>query len=200
MIATASIYSLAEDAARAEAAAWANFSAPKDRLEFCGSWLAVLCLQIDRVGGALLLLGPDDDGAYVPAAIWPHASRDMQYLTPAAERALNQRRGVVVGSDGKSAPARDERAYVGYPIEVSGVLHGAVVLDLAPGPEAALQRALRLLHWGSAWLVDQFRKRALDDRDARLSRQALAMDLVATAVQEHGVAPSALAIANELSG
>jgi|SRR5579862_5770256 len=200
MIGSASIYSIAEDATRAESAAWANFSAAKDRLEFWGSWLAIVCLQIDRVGGALLLLGPDADGAYVPAAVWPHASRDMQYLTPAAERALNERRGIVVASDGKSAPTRDERAFVGYPIEVSGVLHGAVVLDLAPGPEAGLQRALRLLHWGSAWLVDQFRKRALDERDVRLSRQALAMDLVATAVQERGFAPSALAIANELAG
>lgn len=201
MIGTASIYSLAEDATRAEAAAWANFSSAKDRIEFCGSWLTILCLQIgERVSAALLLLGPDEDGAYVPAAVWPHASHDLQYLAPAAERALNERRGIVVAGDGKSAPGRDERAYVGYPIEVSGVLHGAVVLDLAPGPEAALQRALRLLHWGSAWLIDQFRKRAVDERDARLARQALAMDLVATAVQERRFAPSALAIANELAG
>jgi multidrug resistance efflux pump len=78
-------------------------------------------------------------------------------------------------------------------------LHGAVVLDLAPGPEAALQRALRLLHWGSAWLLDQFRRRALEDTDNKLSRQGLAVDLVATAVQERRFAPSALAIANELA-
>lgn len=200
MIGTASIHSIAEDTTRAEAAAWANFSSAKGRSEFCGSWLAVLCLQIEGVGGALLLLGPDSDGAYVPAAVWPYTSRDMQYLTPAAERVLNERRGFVVASDGKSTPGQNDRAYVGYPIEVSGVLHGAVVLDLAPGSEAVLQRALRLVHWGSAWLVDQFRKQALDDRDGRLSRQALAMDLVATAVQERRFAPSALAVANELSG
>src|SRR5947207_1938032 len=197
---TASIYALSEDTARAEAVAWANFSVAKDSAEFCVSWLAILCMQIERVGGALLLLGPDGDGAYAPAAVWPHTSRDMQYLGATAERTLNERRGVVVAADGSASPEREQRAYVGYPIEVDGVLHGAVVLDLAPGPEAALQRALRLLHWGSAWLLDHFRRRALDDRDTRLSRQGLAVDLVATAIQERRFAPSALAIANELAG
>ena len=89
---TASIYALTEDTARAEAVAWANFSVAKDSAEFCVSWLAILCMQIERVGGALLLLGPDGDGAYVPAAVWPHTSRDMQYLGATAERTLNQRR------------------------------------------------------------------------------------------------------------
>ena len=113
MSGAAPIYSFTEDAARAESAAWARFSAAKDNAEFCASWLAILCLQIERVGGGLLLLGPDKDGAYVPAAVWPHAGRDLQYLSPAAERALNERRGIVVASDGGSAfdprPARIRR-------------------------------------------------------------------------------------------
>ena len=173
MSGAAPIYSFTEDPARAESAVWARFSAAKDSAEFCVSWLAILCLQIERVGGGLLLLGPDKNGAYVPAAVWPHAGRDVQYLSPAAERTLNERRGIVVAADGSSLPIRDQRVFVGYPIEVSGTLHGAVVLDVAPGPDLTLQRALRLLHWASAWLVDQFRKRALEERDARLARLAL---------------------------
>src|SRR5215472_14427986 len=200
MIGTAPIYSLTEDATRAESVAWARFSAAKDRAEFCTSWLAILCLQIERVGGALLLLGPDPQGAYVPAAVWPHERRDMQYLSTAAERTLKERRGVVLPSDGSSTLTRDQNTYVGYPIEVSGVLHGAVVLDIAPGPELALQRAMRLLHWASAWLLDHFRQRALELRDVELRRMALAMDLVATAVQARRFTASALAIVNELAG
>jgi len=200
MVGPAPIYSLTEDATRAESAAWARFSAAKDSSEFCASWLAILCMQIERVGGALLLLGPDPKGSYVPAAVWPHAGRDLQYLTPAAERTLNEKRGIVLAPDGTSVPKRDQHAFIGYPIEVSGVLHGAVVLDVAPGPELTLQRALRYLHWASAWLVDQFRKRALEERDARLARLALAMDIVATVMQQRYFASSALAVANELAG
>jgi len=198
MAGPAPIYSITADA-RAQAEAWARFASARDASEFCASWLAILCVQIDRASGALLLLGPERDGAYRAAAVWPEAARKMQYLTPAAEKALNERRGIVVARDGVSAPARGESALVGYPIEVSGVLRGAVALDLAPGPEHALQQALRLVHWASAWLVDQFRQQDLKERDTRLARLALATDLVASALQERRFAPSALAVANELA-
>lgn len=197
----ASIYSIAtEDRARAESIAWARFSAARDRSEFYSSWLAVLCSQIERVGGALLLLGPDAEGTYTPAAVWPDATRDLQYLTTAAQKVLADRRGVVLAPDGTTPPARDQAAHIGYPIEVAGTLYGVVVLDMAPGPEAGLQRALRLLHWASIWLIDDFRQRAIADGDRRLSRISLAMDLVATAAQERLFAPSALAVVNELAG
>ena len=191
MAGPAPIYSLAtDDHARAEATAWARFSAARDAAEFCASWLAILCAQVGRANGALLLLGPERDGAFRAAAVWPDAARNMQYLAPAAEKALNDRRGVLL--------PRDAGTHVGYPIEVSGALRGAVALDLS-GPEHTLQQALRLVHWASAWLVDQFRQQDLRERDAHLARLALATDVVATAVQERRFAPSALAVANELA-
>src|SRR5438309_676743 len=191
MAGPAPIYSLAtDDHARAEATAWARFSSARDAAEFCASWLAILCAQVGRANGALLLLGPERDGAFRPAATWPDATRNLQYLAPAAEKALTERRGVLL--------PREAGAYVGYPIEVSGTLRGAVALDLSGG-EQALQQALRLVYWASAWLVDQFRQQDLRERDAQLARLALATDLVATAVQERRFAAAALALANELA-
>jgi hypothetical protein len=68
MASSASIFAVAtEETARAEAAAWTRFSAARDQPEFCVAWLSILCLQIERVTGGLLL-GPDQDGAYTPAA------------------------------------------------------------------------------------------------------------------------------------
>lgn len=198
-MATAPIYSLAEDRSRAEAVAWGRFSAAKTRAEFYEAWLAVLCAQIERVNSALLLLGPDEDGAFTPAAVWPDASRNVQYLATAAERTLKERRGLVITPDGAAAPSRDLPAHVGYPIEVAASLRGAVVLDVAPASEAALQRVLRTLHWASAWLVDRFRQRVAEENDARLSRMGRIMDLVATALQERRFAEAALAAANELA-
>ena len=192
MAGPAPIYSLTtDDHARAEATAWARFSSARDAAEFCASWLAILCAQVGRANGALLLLGPERDGAFRAAATWPDASRNMQYLAPAAEKALTERRGVLL--------PRDAGAFVGYPIEVSGTLRGAVALDLAGG-EHALQQALRLVYWASAWLVDQFRQQDLRERDAQLARLALATDLVATALQERRFAAAALAVANEMAG
>lgn len=200
MAGSALIYSLqAEDRGRAEAEAWAAFSSAQNTADFCASWLAILCTQVERVSSALLLLGPNEKGAFTPAAVWPDPSRDIQHLAAAGKLALTQRRGVVVGPD-NGPPSPDKAAYVGYPIEVSGELHGAVILDLAPVPDQALQRALRLLHWASAWLVAQFREEALRRRDATVARMGLANDLVATALQESRFTQTALALANELAG
>jgi RND family efflux transporter MFP subunit len=79
------------------------------------------------------------------------------------------------------------------------VLHGAVILDIAHTPEHELQRALRMLHWASAWLVDQFRQQSLEVLDTRLERISIASDLVATALQERRFGPSALAVVNDLA-
>lgn len=197
---TAPIYAIADtDRSRAESAAWAGFSSPRDNGEFYRSWLAILCTQIDHVNGALLILGTEQEGAYATAAVWPDASRDMQYLGMAAERALKERRGIVLAADGVSAPAHDQPAHVGYPIEVSGRLYGAVVLDIASSPDLALQRALRLTHWASAWMVDQYRQAVLQQQDLRLGKLALATDLVATAMQEQRFVPSAMAVVNEIA-
>jgi multidrug resistance efflux pump len=200
MASTASIYAVAtEEAARTEALAWSRFSAARGRTEFCVSWLSIQCLQIERVTGGLLLLGPDADGAFTPVAVWPDASRDLRHLSAAAERTLSERRGVVLAANGTAALTRDQPAHIGYPLEVSGVLHGAVVLEIAAGSEQAIQRATRLLHWGSAWLTDRFRQQAQDDQKARIACMGLAMDLVASAMQETKLAAAALAVVNELS-
>ncbi len=200
MLSPAPIYSLNNDArSRAESAAWAQFSSPKDRAEFCASWLAILCAQIDKVSGALLVLGPDAGGSYSAAAVWPDSTRDMQYLGPAAEKALKERRGIIVSSAGTDGAKHDEPAHVGYPIEVGGALRGAVVIELPPRQDAELQRALRLMHWASAWLVDQFRQQLLLAQEVRVSRISLVADLVATALQERRLGASVVAIVNEIA-
>jgi multidrug resistance efflux pump len=198
---TASIYSLAtEERSRTEAAAWTRFANAKDRSDFCVAWLAVLCTQLERVSGAVVLEGPDADGAYVPVAIWPDPSHDLTHLGDVAQRALMERRPVVVGADGVSLPTRDQPAHIGYPVEVAGVLHGAVALDLPPSSDAALQRALRLLHWSSVWLVDRFRQQAIKEQEQTLAHHALTLDLLATVMEERGLSQAAVALANDLAG
>ena len=200
MSTTASIYSLAsEEAARLESAAWTRFSIARDRAEFCRAWLTILCAQVERVRGAVVLLGPEADDTYTPAAVWPDISRDLRHLGVAAERALGERRGIVSAADGISPPMRDQPAHIAYPIEVSGVLHGAVVLEIGATPEAVLQRALRHVHWASAWLIDWFRQQALAEQDARISRMAMTMELGATAMQERRLSSAALSVANEMA-
>ena len=185
--------------AHAESAVWARFSAAREPSEFYASWLGILCVQIQHVDGGLLLLAGQDGAAYGAAAVWPDAERDMRYLAPVAERALKERRGLVTGPDGAGPPVIGQRARVGYPIEIDSQLHGAVVLDLHAGAAADLQRALRLLHWASAWLADRVRQGLLAELALRADRMALAQGLLATSLQERRLMPSAVALVNELA-
>jgi RND family efflux transporter MFP subunit len=199
-VSTASIHAMAEgETVLADARVWAAFSSPGNQGEFYRSWLAILCAEIGQVSAAMLLLGADEAGSFAAAAVWPDANRNMQFLAPAAEQALNERRGIVVAPAGGPGGMHGHRAHVAYPIELAGKLCGAVVLDVGTSTEVELQKVLRQIHWASAWLVDNFRQEALLERDERLARLSLAADLVATAVQERHSTASALAVVNELA-
>ncbi|WP_101047746.1 efflux RND transporter periplasmic adaptor subunit [Macromonas nakdongensis] len=200
---TASIHSLVqEDRSRAESAAWAHFTAPTHAGDFTNSWLGILCAQIHLAQGALLLLRATDgadDGSYLAAAVWPDASRPMQYLVPAATKALRDQAGTVVAQDGVSPPNRGQAVHIAYPIEVSGVLFGAVVVHLSPCADAELQQALRLVHWGTAWLVDHFRQQQQALQQQRFDRLTLVADALATAMEAPLLAHSATAVVNMLA-
>ncbi len=196
----ASVHSMgADDRVRAEAIAWARFSSTTRADDFYAGWLAILCSQLERAEGGLLVLGPDASGSFAPVAFWPNASHDLRHLGAAAQRVLDGREGVILSADGESEPTRDQSAQFGYPIEMAGKLRGAVVVQVGAGADMSLQRSFRLVHWSSAWLIDHLRQQHHEESDARLARIGLATDLAATTLREEGVTVSALAIANELA-
>ena len=193
------VYSIAdEQRARAESATWSRFASATDSAEFCTSWLALLSAQISRSRAALLLIGEQETGPFTVAAAWPDPQRDLQYLGAIAQRTLSERRGIVAAPDGGEALA-DGAAHVGYPLEVSGRLHGAVVFEIGGGAHGDLQGALRQIHWASAWLVDYFRQHALQRSEAELMRVGLLNEVMATALQQRRLKASSLAVANELA-
>lgn len=177
----------------AEHAAWADFASPQSQDDFLARWLALLCLQVGGVRSALLLVAGEADNTFHAGAVWPDVERDLAYLAPLAQQALAERRGIVLALvDGHSAR-------VAYPVEVAGALKAAIVLDAAPRPEAALQQALRQVHWASAWLVDLFRQQALREREATVQRLALVQSAVGAALQQRGFQPAAFAAVNLLA-
>ena len=188
-----------EQRARSESAAWAHFTSPADSAAFHQAWLVLLGGRIERARAALLLLADEGGRSFHVSAAWPDPQRDLQYLGPTAERALTERRGLVSAADGGTAVA-EEGAQIGYPIEVSGTLFGAVVVEVGAGGDgAALQAALRQIHWASAWLVDHFRQLQLLREQEHAARLEMLNSLLATALQHPKPEPSALAVANELA-
>jgi RND family efflux transporter MFP subunit len=157
--------------------------------------------MISGVSGGLVLLGPPDRGPFSPAAVWPDARQSLKYLTATAERALIERRGLLLrrepeGADG--APPR-ERYDVAYPIEVGGRLHGVVVLDVAPRPEPQLQAVLRRLHWGVAWLEVLLRREESARDAASKARLQTVLDLTAAPVSHERFSGAAMAFVTTMA-
>ena len=178
---------------------WLGLAEAQTAEELCGAWLTVLgqSLLSARAGIVLLAQG---DGSFAPAATMP-VGRDLSYLADIATDALRQREGVV---------REDElgHACIAYPLQsgarkhesaqTAGRLHGAVVLDLGPADEAALERALRLTHWGAGWLLDVFNRREFESREQRGAQGGMVLDTLLALLGERSLREAALALVNRL--
>lgn len=196
----ASLPGIASLADMGEGPLWAAFADAADDAEFCAAWLALQCRLIPSVRAGVVLI--ERDGAsFAPAAIWPDPRRDVTHLRRAAEKALAERRGVVLRPD-DDAPGSNTRAlgvHIAYPIEVGAQLYGVIVLDAAPRPESELQAALRQLHWGAGWLESMFWRRRSDLDRRKVGQAGAALDVLAVAEEHARLEASCLAVANELA-
>lgn len=180
---------------------WGRFAEADTVDSFCRSWLAIQCRVIPDVKGGLVLLGPPDAGPFTPIAVWPDVRRSMTHLTGAAERAVTERRGLLLRTEpeGPSGDASSGSCHVAYPLVVDDQLHGVVVLDVPARPDAELQAILRQLHWGTAWIEVLLRREQSRHDNYRQERLETVLDLVAVSSDEERYQGAALALANELA-
>jgi hypothetical protein len=170
---------------------WADFAAARLASEFCQSWLNLQCRLVRGTIAGLLLL-EDQDGSFAPAATWPAEGKDAAELVPAAERALRERRGVVTRTDAGAA-------HVAYPVDITGRLWGVVVVEFGSYQGAALQDALRRLHWGAGWLETLFHRRQAEQDAQKLAATRLALEMAAVAGSATGLIGAATALTSELA-
>lgn len=173
-------------------ALWGAFVSADNAADFCKSWLALQCSQVGDVRAGLLLL-EQGGGTFVPAGVWPTDQTDVTYLAPGAQRCLSERRGTLQrGLEGALV-------VVAYPLEVDGRIHGAVMLDVAERPDAALQDVLRRIHWGAGWHESVFLRRQAQDEALALTRARAALDVLGVAAEQARLEDLALAVANDLA-
>jgi multidrug resistance efflux pump len=172
-----------------EGSAWREFVAARTPEEFYRSWLALQCQMIPGVRSGLVVAGSSGSTRFVPVAVWPEGQA-IQHLAQVAERALAERRGLVLRG-AREVPASgivEDRVDVGFPIEVDGRLHGVVALDVAAGGGIDMPAVLRQLQWGTGWLevlvhrIAGLRVDLQSDEGARLRFEAT-LELVASALK-----------------
>jgi hypothetical protein len=162
-----------------DAEVWREFSSPSSNERFCQAWLGLLCRQLQNITTAVVLLHSEQENAFQPVAVWPSVSGDLSYLGKVAERALQEKRGVVHRDDESDV----QRIQVAYPVEVSERMLGAVVLEGITRPDAQVHALLRQLHWGIAWLHNLFNRTELETSQQRCIRIGSVMELIATALR-----------------
>jgi len=166
---------------------WRQFAEAATPKSFSQSWLSLQCSLLKGIRSALVLLGTPDRGPFTPAAVWPNPGFDVRHLTGAAERALKERRGLLLKTD--STPTSEnlviESHHIAYPIEVSGKIHGVVVLEVEGRPGYNIQAMMRQLHWGVSWLEVMLRRTEASKAADTNERLQTVLDLIAS-VLEHG--------------
>lgn len=178
-----------ESDTRASADAWQGLAQAGTTEQFFAGWLEVLCHSLADARAGLVLLA-HADGSFAPVAALP-ATRDLSYLSEIATDALRQREGVV---------RHDElgHARLAYPLLSQDHLYGAVVLDLGAAAAPALERALRLTHWGAGWLVDLLHQQDLQKHQARQLQGRFLLDTLLGVMNERTQREAALALVNRI--
>lgn len=178
-----------------EAELWRTFGEAATPETFYRAWLALQCRQIHGTVGGVIVIGAADTGPYAPAAFWPDRARNLRHLAEVAERAMTERRGLVIPRPARREgdPTERPRYDVAYPIEVGGKLYGVVALDVAPRQPRDLQPVLRQLQWGAAWLEVMVLRGDVGTTVAVRDRLQTALGLVATPLVHEGFRAGATA-------
>lgn len=186
-------------ARRAYEQAWRQFAQQQSAEEFCGSWLLIQCHIIGGVSDGVVALLKPGTRNFAPAAFYPAQTRERTKLAKVSERALQQGQGVVEPAATSGDPTGGGPRYqLAYPVRVDDEIRGVVGLELDDRPEPQLQQALRELQWGSCWLEVLLRRHA-DPGESERTRLKLALDVVATLLEQPGLKDSATAFTTELA-
>jgi multidrug resistance efflux pump len=178
---------------------WKQFAAAATPEEFCQNWLALQCHIISEVNDGVVVLQKPGTETFAPMAFWPEGRRDRTYLAEITERALRDGRGVLQPRASKGGPLPHQPDYqLAYPIRMDGKIYGVIGLDIAWREEGELQRAMRQLQWGSAWLEVLLRRHA-DPMEAARLRLKLILQFVSAFLERRVFKDAAAALVTEIA-
>ncbi len=172
---------------------WESFLAAKSADQYCQAWLGLVCLDAPQIGLAAVLIESAEGNAFVPIAVWPKATPEFSRLGTVVEQVLRERRGVVQSTVIEDKPV----THVAYPVFAEDRLAAVIALETSC-PENEVQKLLRLVHWGSAWLANLLISRELEAASKGRERLSSVLGVVAVALRHKKFQQSLFDVANEL--
>lgn len=180
-----------ERAAQAQPA-WDAFVAAKTADGLGRAWLGLVCERVPGARAAAVLVEGADGQSYVPLAVWPDATPDLGRLGGVVEAALRDRRGIV-----QSVPGSGAVSHLAYPLLLGQRVLGVVAVEVADG-RSDVAAALREIHWGSAWLINLFSGRELDEAVRGRARVSSVLEATAVALRHGKLRQALFEVVNDL--
>jgi multidrug resistance efflux pump/spore maturation protein SpmB len=177
-----------------EAKLWSRLNAATDRLDYCGSWLELQVGKLPDIVQALIVAAPPGGKTYVPVCSWPVDRSEPERLAEVAERCLTEKCGLVLPLDEGTGPGYA----IAYPFFAKNELAGVVCFEAACGA-GALEKIMRRLQWGIAWLELYGQRERMAVESARQIRMDSALNLLAVVLAEAHLDSAAMALATELA-
>jgi RND family efflux transporter MFP subunit len=178
---------------------WRQFTAATSQEVFCNAWLALHCRSIQGVTGGVVLLGsPEENRPFAPVAFWPDKRQNLRYLAQVAERALNERRGIMTRRQHENGSTHT-RYDIAYPFLKNGRVYGVVALDVDSQTPDAVMEDMRRLRWSSAWMEILYNRGASAKAAAPGERLQATVNLTATLAAEQRFHGAALALATAMA-
>lgn len=171
---------------------WERFVRARTSDAFCSAWLALICEKFPHTRQAAVLVEAQGGQAFVPIAVWPTAHAEMARMSAAVQRAIGDRRAVVM-------PVAEQPGllHVAMPLSANERIAGAVVLEVMTDADA-IPALLRELHWGSAWLSNLLGKRDHDAAVEASARSLGVLEAIATTLRHERFQQALFDLCNEL--
>ncbi|MCU0887802.1 MAG: HlyD family efflux transporter periplasmic adaptor subunit, partial [Rubritepida sp.] len=126
---------------------------------------------------------------------WPAGTPADPLLLAAARLANSEGRGVLeTPAAGQPAPTR-----LAHPVRVGGRVAGAAALEIAPGQPIEPRRAMRELQWALGWAQAHAARREEAALRRGAERGAMALELIAAALEAERFADAARTAVTELA-
>ena len=191
----------AEKALYLDQSLWHQFADAETIEAFAQSWLGLQALMIGGVASGVVVLMDPKSQKLSPVALWPQGFREGSRFNAVLERAIKERKGVVLRNDTdvELATAEDLRFLLAYPVTSRDELHGVAVVEIFPREQIELQAAMRKLQWGTSWLQNWILRSATEPGERSTQRLQTVMEITALALEEDNFQSAATALVTELA-
>lgn len=169
------------------------------------AWLALFVRAMPEVRAAVLVLGPANEGPFLPRAQHPMPGEVDPALRKLVATALQSRSRVVraPSTTDRSTSTSSGGLYLAEPFETGGDLQGAIGLELTSAedtsPERAVERVTSALQLAWGWLAGRIRDNDRDRLARRNAQVEQAVDVVCALTERSDPLEGVPAFATELA-